>query len=78
LVLILAIGGYFLWQYLQTQNTKPVAKTTTTTTSQTTAPVITDTATSVGSAVTDMQAQMAAIDDSEYQDSTMSDSSLLN
>ncbi|MFZ3009838.1 MAG: hypothetical protein WA030_02355 [Candidatus Microsaccharimonas sp.] len=80
LVLIgLGIGGYFGWQYLQNSN-KPAAVTpasTQTTETNQTPVVTTDTDESVTTAVSDMTKALDTIDDSEYNDTTLNDSSLL-
>ncbi|MFZ2126411.1 MAG: hypothetical protein WAV04_02765 [Candidatus Microsaccharimonas sp.] len=77
-VLILGAGGYFGWQYLQSQNTPttPVQTTPDTSTEQETIPG--DTETSVTEMVTDIETQLDGIDDSEYDDTTLDDSTLYN
>ncbi len=79
LVLIgLGVGGYFGWQYLQNSKT-PATVTPTTQTPDTTqtAPVITDTPESVSTEITNLTTSLDGIDDSEYNDSTLDDSTLL-
>ena len=78
IILILAVlgaGGYFGWQYLQSQNTPaPVVNVPEQT--QTTTP--TDTEESINTSITDIEAQLSELDDSEYADTTLSDTTLYN
>lgn len=72
---LLGGGGYFGWQYLQTQN-KPTATTQTNAPVTETTPTITDTEASVNQTITDMQKNLDAVTDSEYADTTFSDTTL--
>lgn len=69
---LLGAGGYFGWQYLQSQQTKPATQTQTTEEP----PVEQDSLESVNATVNDMQAQLDALDDANYADSTLSDTAL--
>lgn len=77
-LLVLGVGGFFGWQYLQSQNTTNPAQNSTPTDQdgEDETPEVTDTETSVNSAVTEMQSDLDDINDAAYQDSTLSDATL--
>jgi len=77
-LLVLGVGGYFGWQYWQSQTVTPaVVQPPTDETPDETLPAV-DTEASVTETATDMQTQLDGIDNSEYDDATLSDSVLYN
>jgi hypothetical protein len=72
---LLGAGGYFGWQYLQSQNTLAPAITVPET-AETTTP--TDTEGDVNTSITDIEARLSVLDDSEYEGATLSDATLYN
>jgi UPF0755 protein len=75
-VLILGAGGYFGWQYLQTQSTPAPAQITTPTVTEDVE--LTDTEETVTATADDIESELSGMDDTEYADTTLSDSTLYN
>jgi hypothetical protein len=76
LLIALVIGGYFGWQYIQSQNNATPAmiipeKETTEDT------VLTD-ETAITEAITEIESELDGIEDTEYEDATLSDETLYN
>jgi hypothetical protein len=78
ILIVLGAGGYFGWQYWQSQTVTPaVIQPPADSTPDETVPSV-DTEASVTETATDIQTQLDGIDDSDYQDATLSDSVLYN
>jgi uncharacterized protein HemX len=78
LVIGLAVGGYFGWQYLQSQNNTPAPiqniPADQTPEEDTNEP----TEASLSDDITEIEAELDAIEDTEYDDETLSDETLYN
>lgn len=75
-VLVLGAGGYFGWQYLQGLNTPTPAATTPGETTLEDENEITDSEESVNATIDEIEASLQDVDDTEFADTTLSDSAL--
>jgi len=76
LVAGLGVGGYFGWQYLQSQKTSPIVNGIDTSVPDEDPGLPADSEASVNSTASDIENQVNSVDETEYKDETLSDAAL--